>query len=75
MKSHGSPTGLMELRLMEGSPTSPTTLRGGTSGTTQAGQDLWICETVVQAPRQSLFTDSLTTRGDITTADEERILR
>jgi hypothetical protein len=36
MKSHGSPTGLMGLRLMEGSPTSPTTLEGGTSGTSQA---------------------------------------
>ena len=37
MKSQGSPMGLMELRLMEGSPTSPTTLEGGTSGTNQAG--------------------------------------
>jgi len=36
MKSHGSPVGLMGLRLMESSPTSPTTLEGGTSGTTQA---------------------------------------
>jgi len=32
MKSHGSPTGLMGLRLMEGSPTSPTTLRVGLVG-------------------------------------------
>jgi len=37
MKYHGSPMGLMGLRLTEGSPTSPTTLEGGTSGTTQAG--------------------------------------
>jgi len=28
--------GLVRLRLMEGSPTSPTTLEGGTSGTNQA---------------------------------------
>jgi hypothetical protein len=36
MKSHGSPVGLMGLRLMEDSPISPTTLEGGTNGTTQA---------------------------------------
>jgi hypothetical protein len=40
MKSHGSPTELVGLRLMEVSPTSPTTLEGGTSGTTQAGTAL-----------------------------------
>jgi hypothetical protein len=37
MKYHGSPMGLMELRLMEVSPISPTTLWGGTNGTNQAG--------------------------------------
>jgi hypothetical protein len=42
MKSHGSPVGLLGLRLMESSPTSPTTLEGGTSGTTQAETpDAW----------------------------------
>jgi len=40
MKSHGTSVGLMGLRLMEGSPTSPTTLQGGTSGTNQAGTAL-----------------------------------
>src|SRR5215211_1765209 len=37
IKSHGSPTGLMGLRLMEGSPTSPTTLRVGLVGLTKLG--------------------------------------
>jgi hypothetical protein len=37
MKSHGSPTGLMGLWLMEGSPTSPTTLRVGLVGLTKLG--------------------------------------
>jgi hypothetical protein len=37
MKYHGSPVGLMGLRLMEGSPTSPTTLRVGLVGLTKLG--------------------------------------
>src|SRR5215208_3064936 len=35
MKSHRSPTGLMGRRLLVGSPTGPTTLRGGTMGLTK----------------------------------------
>jgi hypothetical protein len=35
MKYHGSPVGLVGLRLMEGSPTSPTTLRVGLVGLTK----------------------------------------
>ena len=37
MKYHGSPTGLMGLRLMEGSPISPTTLGVGLMGLTKLG--------------------------------------
>jgi hypothetical protein len=49
MRSHGSPTGLTGLRLMEGSPTSPTTLRVGLVGLTKL--DLPCCGPTPQLSR------------------------
>ena len=50
MKSHGSPTGLVGLRLMEGSPTSPTTLRVGLVGLPKL--DLPCCGPTPQLSRR-----------------------
>lgn len=66
MKSHRSSMGLMGLRLMEVSPTSPTTLEGGTSGTNQAAPavclvfacSLTVCRDVIK-------TNEGESRGDV----------
>ena len=71
MKSHGSPMGLTGLWLMEGSPTSPTTLRVGLVGLTKLTL-LWIqSQPVLCGWGYDLhFTINLTTCCDVSNVSE-----